>query len=225
MRAWDHPFFEQVRCPISQQTLLEEAVNAFTHRVALGFSIVALLVMVGLAATFGQGIHIVATSAFCVSLILLFWASVMYHSAEQLSKKRLYRMLDHMAIFLVIAGSYTPFMLVLHDQPLAWPLFWTMWALALGGVALKIFFTGRFVLASTLMYVGMGWLGVLVFQPLSHLLSEAGFSLLVAGGIAYTVGAAIYMWRSLPYQHSIWHLFTMLGATCHYFAVVTILVA
>ena len=149
---------------------------------------------------------------------------MLYHSEDDIPRKQLFRMLDHMAIFLLIAGTYTPYMLVLKDRSIAWPFFWTIWGVAVAGVFMKLFFAGRFRVVSTMLYLAMGWSGLFVIGPLQELLSAWGFGLLVGGGIAYTVGAFFYLWRSLPFSHAIWHLFVMLGVTCHYFSVVSILV-
>lgn len=211
------------RCPVSQQTLIEELLNVWTHKIALYASIVGLVVMVTAAAVFGSAVHIVTTGGFCVTLILLFLASTSYHDARRIEQKKMLRALDHMAIFLVIAGSFTPYMLVIHNHSISWPLFWIIWSAAIVGVIVKFFFTGRFNRLSTIGYLAMGWAAAFAFGPLRQELPAGGFQLLLAGGLAYTIGAIFYSWKRLPFQHAIWHLFVMTGVTCHYFSVMTIL--
>lgn len=210
------------RCPVSNQTLTEEVFNVWTHRLGLYASITGLIVMVTFASIFGGALHIVATAGFCISLILLFLASMSYHDARRIERKKMLRVLDHMAIFLVIAGSYTPFMLVIHKHPVSWPLFWIIWSMAVLGVGVKIFFTGRFQKLSTMGYLAMGWAVTLALGPLREELTSSGFTLLMAGGISYTVGAIFYSWKKLPFQHVIWHVFVLGGVTCHWFSVLTI---
>ncbi len=209
--------------PISAQSFFEEALNVITHRFGLQAGIAGFVVMTTMASVYGTAAHIVSTAVFCIFLNVMYITSVLYHAAEDERRRQFYRILDHVAIFTMIAGSYTPFMLVLHKYPVGWPLFWTIWAVAILGGIMKLFYTGRFRVLSTLLYLGMGWLGVFAIGPLQESLPGWGFFLLIAGGLSYTIGALFYLWRSLPFNHALWHLFVMAGCTCHYFSVMSVM--
>ncbi len=199
--------------------LTTELVNGVTHGVGLGLSIAGLAVLVVLASRYGESVHIVACSVYGATLTFLYLASTLYHSVQHARAKRVLRIIDHSAIFLLIAGTYTPFTLVSLAGARGWWVFGVIWALAVVGVACKVFLTGRFDLASVLVYVAMGWLVILVFRPLAEQIGVGGIVWLLAGGVAYTGGLVFYLWKSLPHYHAIWHLFVMAGSTCHFFAV------
>ena len=151
--------------------------------------------------------------------VLLYTTSTLYHSFSGEELKRLLRKFDHAAIFLLIAGTYTPFLLVSLRGPWGWSLFGVVWGLAAVGVALKFWFTGRFRVLSTLIYIGMGWLVLAAFRPLLAALPRGGLVLLLAGGLCYTGGAAFYLWKRLPYHHAVWHLWVLAGSGCHWASV------
>ena len=197
----------------------EERANRFTHGLGAVLSVAGLVLMVGYSARHGDIWQVVSTAIFGVTLVLLYTASTLYHSFEGERPKMLLRKLDHAAIFLLIAGSYTPFVLVTLRGPWGWSLFGVVWTLALAGVVLKFWFAGRYRLVSTLLYLGMGWLVMVALKPLMAALPHGGLRLLVAGGLCYTGGAVFYLWRQLPYSHAIWHLFVLGGSGCHWAAV------
>ena len=210
--------------PERLQTTGEEIANTVTHVIGshLGAAMLALLVWQGVLS--GTQVAWKATSAaiFGVSVILLYAVSSTYHAVTYAPAKRILQILDHMAIFFLIAGSYTPFCLVTlrPDHPaLAWTIFGIEWGLTLAGVAFKAVTTGRFRCVSTLSYVIMGWVAVLALMPLFHVLHGAGTVWLVLGGGLYTLGCVFYLWKSLPYAHMVWHLFVLAGTICHFFCI------
>lgn len=205
---------------LKHYTLGEEIANSVSHGIGIALSIAALVVLVTLAVTHGDVWQVVSFSLYGATLILLYLSSTLYHAIPVPRWKRRLRVLDHVAIFLVIAGSYTPFMLVTLRGSWGWSLFAVVWTIALVGTILKLFFTGRFELVSSLCYIGMGWLVVIAAKPLMAALPTGGLLWLVAGGLCYTGGVAFYRWHRLPYHHAIWHLFVLAGSTCHFFAVV-----
>jgi len=200
-------------------TRLEEYANAITHGIAVALSIVALWVMVASAVQFGDAIHITSVSVFGGSLILLYLMSTLYHSFQNPSIKYVFRILDHSSIYLLIAGSYTPFTLISMRGGLGWTLFAVIWILAVSGVIFKLFFTGQFHITSTLLYVGMGWLAILAIKPILHNVPTGGIVWLIAGGLLYTFGVVFYLWRRVPFHHAIWHLFVMAGSFSHFMAI------
>ena len=206
------------------QTTGEEIANTVTHVIGshLGAAMLALLVWQGVLS--GTQVAWKATSAaiFGASVILLYAVSSTYHAVMYAPAKRILQILDHMAIFFLIAGSYTPFCLVTlrPDHPvLAWTIFGIEWGLTLVGVAFKAATAGRFRCVSTLSYVIMGWVAVLAIVPLCRVLHGTGTLWLVLGGGLYTLGCVFYLWRSLPYAHMVWHLFVLAGTICHFFCI------
>jgi hemolysin III len=185
----------------------------------VGLSVVGLVLLVVASARHGDVWHVVSSAIFGVSLVLLYTASTLYHSFQAERTKRLLKKFDHAAIFLLIAGTYTPFVLVSLRGPWGWSLFGVIWGLALVGVGLKFWFAGRFNVVSTLIYVGMGWLVMVAFKPLMAAVPHGGMALLVAGGLCYTSGVIFYLWKRLPYHHVIWHGFVLGGSACHWAAV------
>jgi hemolysin III len=167
--------------------------------------------------------HIVSFSIFGASLVLLYAASTIYHSLKSEKWKERLQTLDHSAIFTLIAGTYTPFMLVSIRGPWGWSLFGVVWSLAVGGVIMSLFFAGRYRVVTTLLYVGMGWLIVVALKPMILAVPRGGLWLLLAGGLTYTFGTFFYLWRKVPYHHAIWHLFVLGGSVCHFLAVLFVL--
>lgn len=200
-------------------SLREERWNALTHSVGVLASAVGGAVLVTLAVNSGDVRQVVATSVFAGTLILLYTASTLYHAtAHEVAKSRL-KVLDHCAIYLLIAGTYTPFTLVSLRGPWGWTLFGLTWGLAAAGIVFKLFFTGRFNLASTLLYLALGWMVLIAYQPMLAALSPATLGWLLAGGISYSVGTVFYLSRKIPYGHGIWHLFVLAGSAFHFTAV------
>jgi len=197
----------------------EELANRLTHGLGAGLSVAGLVLMVVFAAQHGDTWHVVSTAIFGTTLVLLYTASTIYHSLRDERRRQLLQKIDHAAIFLLIAGSYTPFVLVTLRGPWGWSLFGVVWGLAVAGVTLKFWLAGRFRLVSTLIYVAMGWLVMVAIKPLVVALAPGGMKLLVAGGLCYTGGATFYLWKRLPYHHAIWHLWVLAGSACHWTAV------
>ncbi len=203
----------------SRYSRREEYANIATHAVGVLLSIVALVLMVVFAAENGDPYFIVAVSIFGATLILLYLMSTLYHSFRHPKVKHVFRVFDHSCIYLLIAGSYTPFTLVSMRGGWGWTLFGITWGLALCGIVFKIFFTKRFNILSTLMYIALGWLVVVAAKPIIASVPTGGIVWLFAGGMLYTSGVVFYVWRRVPYHHAIWHLFVMAGSFCHFLAV------
>jgi hemolysin III len=199
----------------------EELFNAFTHGIGAFASAAAGAVLITLAALWGDGWQLAAAIIFVTTLLLLYIASTLYHAARHEQLKARLKILDHCAIFLLIAGTYTPFTLLGLRDGWGWTLFAVIWVLAVLGVIFKLFFTGRFPRLSTLMYIGMGWLVVIAFEPMRQELGTGTLIWLFAGGLAYTLGTVFYHRDSLPYAHAIWHLFVLAGSAFHFVAVST----
>lgn len=197
----------------------EEIWNALTHGVGVAAAVAGGAVLVTLAAIFGDVWQIVGAVVYTITLVLLFTASTLYHAIPHEVAKRRLKVADHCAIFLLIAGTYTPFTLVGLRGTWGWALFGVIWALAIAGIAFKLFFTGRFKKLSTLIYVLMGWLVVVAAVPLAQSVSALTLGLLIAGGLAYTGGTLFYLNRRIPYSHAIWHVFVLIGSACHFAAV------
>jgi hemolysin III len=161
----------------------------------------------------------VACGIYGLTLILLYLASTLYHSIPSPRAKRVLRVLDHSAIYLLIAGTYTPFTLISLRGGWGWTLFGLVWGMAIAGIVLKIAAIGRFRWLSMVLYLVMGWLAVVALEPLLLAVSRDGVRLLFLGGISYTVGTLFYGWRRLPYHHAVWHAFVLAGSIFHFFAV------
>jgi hemolysin III len=197
----------------------EELASALTHGVGAAAALAGGAVLIALAARNGNGWQLTAAIVFGICLLLLYVASTLYHAtAHPVAKTRL-KVFDHCAIYLLIAGTYTPFTLLGLRGTLGWSLFAAIWALALAGIVFKLFFTGRFKLLSTLIYVAMGWMVIVAIKPVMAALDTWTLGWLLAGGLFYTLGTYFYHRESIPYSHAIWHLFCIGGSTCHYIAV------
>lgn len=196
-----------------------EFANALTHGVGACASVAALTIMVVMAARSGDAFEIVGVAIFGASLFLLYLASTLYHAASRETMRARLKVFDHCAIYLLIAGTYTPFTIGVMRGGWGWSLFGVIWGLAVAGITFKIFFTGRFRLISTLIYVGMGWIALIAAAPLVRTLSPAALFWLVAGGIAYTAGTPFYQLNRFRYSHAVWHGFVLAGSVCHVIAV------
>jgi hemolysin III len=179
------------------------------------------VVLVTLAALGGDAWKVVASAVFGTTLVLLYTASTLYHAARSPVARARLKVLDHCAIYLLIAGSYTPFTLIGLRGGWGWSLFGVIWGLAVAGTVFKLFFTGRFPRLSTTIYVAMGWLVLVAIGPMVQRLPATTLAWLVAGGVTYTVGTLFYHNRRIPYAHAIWHLFVIGGSACHFAAVLT----
>ncbi len=203
----------------TEYTYREEIANSITHGIGALLSIAGLAVLISFATTRGDAWHIVSCTIYGVTLILLYTASTLYHSIPQPSLRGLLRTFDHSAIYLLIAGTYTPFMLVSLRGPWGWSLFGTIWGIALLGIVLKTTSFGRLPGVSLGFYLTMGWIVVIAIKPMLAVLDKGGMELLILGGLAYTAGVVFYVWEKLPYSHAIWHLFVMAGSIFHFFAI------
>jgi hemolysin III len=197
----------------------EEIANAITHGIGALLSIAGLAVLVSFAALYGDAWHVVSTSIFGATLVLLYAASTVYHSVWHYQTKLLLQRLDHCAIFLLIAGTYTPFALVNMRGPWGWTLFGVVWSLALLGIALQLFPRRRNERLSLILYLGMGWMAVAAIKPFLAGVETGGLILLLIGGLLYSLGVIFYVWRQLSYHHAIWHGFVLAGSSFHFFAV------
>jgi hemolysin III len=201
------------------QTMGEEIANSVTHGAGLLASIAALVLLVVWAAATGDPWRITAASVYGATLVLLYAASTLYHALPNARVKVLFQRLDHAAIYLLIAGTYTPFVLVTLRGGWGWSLFGVVWGLAILGVVLKSVFGVRLAALSTAVYVVMGWLVLIAAAPLAAALPAGGVPWLVAGGVLYTMGVVFFAWEHLRYSHAVWHLFVLAGSAAHFCAV------
>jgi hemolysin III len=200
-------------------SLGEEIANSVTHGIGAGLSVAGLTVLVVLAAIYGDVWRIVSFSIYGSTMIMVYLSSTLYHSFQHPQVKRILRIIDHASIYLLIAGTYTPFLLVSMRGAWGWTLLVIVWGLALLGVGFKAIFTHRFQKLSLLAYILMGWLSVIVLKEALVSIPVGGLLLVAIGGVIYTVGIIFYIWKKLPYNHAIWHLFVLGGSMCHYFAI------
>lgn len=203
-----------------QQTRAEEVANAITHGAALLASVFALPFLIAVDAQRHDPWQIVGGVIFGVSLVLLYAASTVYHALPESRAKQVWRVLDHSAIYLVIAGTYTPFTLGALRGPWGWSLLGLVWTLAAAGIVFKSTLGFRFPHLSTGVYLLMGWMGVLAAGPMLAHVDTSGITWLVAGGLSYTLGVVFFAWEGLLFGHTIWHLFVAAGSTCHFVAVI-----
>ena len=193
--------------------------NVSTHALGMLASIAGGITLIVLASLGGSPWQLVSAAIYAATLVLLYLASTLYHSARDRQLRRRLKVLDHCAIYLLIAGTYTPFTLVALRGGWGWTLFGLIWGLAVAGMVFKLFFTGRFKRTSTALYVAMGWICLIAIVPLVKALSDWAFAWLLAGGVAYTSGTLFYHASRIPYSHAIWHLFVLAGSGCHFVAV------
>ena len=200
-------------------TLAEELANSITHGIGVLLSVAALTLLVVLAALHGDVWHVVSFSIYGISLVLLYLASTLYHSVQRPQLKRRFRVFDHAAIYVLIAGTYTPFLLVNMRGPWGWTGFGVVWGLALVGIIYKTLFINRYERVATAAYVLMGWMSVILVKEAFATISLVGLIWVAAGGLFYTVGVLFLVWKKIPFNHAIWHLFVLGGSVCHFFAV------
>ena len=203
---------------IDYKTKKEELWNAITHGIGAVLSIPALVFLILKGVREGTAMHVVSYTIFGASMLLLFLMSTLLHSMP-VKVKKVFSILDHSAIYILIAGTYTPFLLISIQGALGWTLFGIVWGLAIAGILFKVFFIHRYEFVSLIFYILMGWLIVIAIKPLIQSLTMPGFLLMLSGGLFYTIGSIFYAWRKLPYNHSIWHLFVIAGSACMYFCV------
>jgi len=200
-------------------SLREEVASSVAHGLGVVLSITALIILTTLAARSGDTWRVVSFAVYGSTLIIMYLSSVLYHSFQEPGIKKVLRYLDHSAIYLLIAGTYTPFTLVNLRGPWGWTLFGLIWGLAALGVLMTVLGVGGSRILASLVYIGMGWLVVVAIKPLLDVIPTGGIAWLVAGGLFYTFGVVFYVWKGLPFNHAIWHLFVLGGSVCHFFAV------
>ncbi|RLD88881.1 MAG: hemolysin D [Bacteroidetes bacterium] len=197
----------------------EEVLNVITHGLGFLLSIAALVLLVVFASLKGNVWHIVGVTVYGTSLVILYLASTLYHMSRKQTVRNKLNIFDHSSIYVLIAGTYTPFLLVTLHGPWGWSLLGVIWGLAIGGIVYKIFFIGKQDIVSALLYVLMGWLIIVAIKPLNESLATGGLWWLLGGGISYSVGAVFYMMKKIPYNHAIFHIWVLLGSLAHFVAV------
>jgi len=197
----------------------EEKLNIWSHAFGIFLSIIALVLLILKAVQQDNIWMMISFPIFGVSLILLYLASTLYHASKEPQKRFKLKVFDHAAIYVLIAGSYTPFTLVSLNGETGWLIFSMVWVMAFTGIILKLFFTGRFKVISTAMYVLMGWLIVFYFQDLTASLHEKGVFYLILGGVLYTIGAILYSIKKIKFNHAIFHFFVLAGSFCHFLSI------
>ncbi|HNZ06766.1 MAG TPA: hemolysin III family protein [Candidatus Cloacimonadota bacterium] len=211
------------RVPLSQkQSLGEEIANSVTHGTGVGLSIAALVILVVFAARQSDVWKVVSFSIYGATMIALYLASTLYHAFPQPRVKAFFRILDHSSIFLLIAGTYTPVTIGELRGPWGWTLFGVVWLLTIIGINLKIFAMGKLKALSVVIYIMMGWMVVLIINPLRQQVPPQMIAWMLAGGLCYTLGVVFYVFKKLPYHHAIWHLFVLGGSVCHFFGMLTL---
>ncbi len=210
---------KKIPAPRRELTLAEEIVNSITHGIGIPLSIAALVVLVVFAAQRGDTWHVVSFSIFGASLILCYTASTLYHSFTDKKLKELFARFDHAAIFLLIAGTYTPILLTTLRGTLGWILFGIIWGVALTGIVIRSIYLYRFRKLMVAIYLIMGWMFVFALRSVITNMPQISLIFLLAGGLSYSVGTIFYAWRSLPFGHGIWHLFVLGGSILHFFAI------
>jgi len=197
----------------------EEILNVITHGLGFLLSIVALVILVIFASLNGDVWHIVSFSIYGSSLVILYLASTLFHATRKQKLRNKLNIFDHASIYVLIAGTYTPFLLVTLRGSWGWSLLGIIWALAIGGIVFKLFFTGKYDIISALIYIAMGWLIIIAIKPMNEQLSSDGLLWLLGGGISYSIGAVFYLLNKIPYNHAIFHIWVLLGSFAHFVAV------
>jgi hemolysin III len=204
---------------IRKQTIQEEFANSITHGFGILFSIIAISLLVTFSVLHGSAIAIISCSLFGGSILLLYTFSTLYHASPEGPIKTWLRTFDHIGIYFLIAGTYTPFLLIAIRGNTGWIFFGIVWTLALLGMIFKIFYTHRFQKASLILYLGMGWMAVFIAKPLLENLSTTSLSLIAAGGISYTLGTIFYTRTNMKFAHTVWHIFVLAGTILHFIAI------
>ncbi|MFD2043940.1 hemolysin III family protein [Ornithinibacillus salinisoli] len=197
----------------------EEIVHAVIHGIGAIFSIVAVVLLIIYASPDGDLWQIVSVTIFGSTMLLMYLSSTIVHSLPEGKWKGLFLIFDHACIYLFIAGTYTPFLLVHLRGKHGWILLCTVWGIALIGIVFKIFFAKKFIVLSTIGYILMGWLIIIAWNPLTNMIHETGITLLVLGGVCYTIGTIFYLWRAFRFHHAVWHLFVLAGSSFHFFSI------
>lgn len=201
----------------------EEIANAITHGIGALLAVTALIILIIFSSNHGNAWHVVSYTIFGVTLVLLYLGSTLYHSITNKSAKRVFRIIDHSTIYLLIAGTYTPYTLTVLRSPLGWVIFGIIWAMAICGIVMKCRWVGKHDKLSTFIYVVMGWMILISIKRLWVVLPHLSFTLLVLGGVTYTLGAVLYSFDRIPYNHPVWHLFVLAGSGLHFFSILYML--
>jgi hemolysin III len=197
----------------------EEIANSITHGIGGLLSIAALVLLIVFSSLYGTAWHVVSFTLFGTTMVLLYTSSTLVHSFPKGKAKDVFEILDHSSIYFFIAGTYTPFLFIAVKGWLGWTLFGIVWGLAIAGTIFKSFFVKKYLHTSTILYVLLGWMIVFAWNPLVENLPKNGLTLLIIGGVLYTLGAIFYVWRGFKYHHMIWHIFVVAGSAAHFFAV------
>jgi hemolysin III len=208
-----------IKCPVSKQSSKEEFFNIMTHGLGLLGSIVGFVLLISISIVHGGRLQLFGCFVYGTTLVLLYAASTFYHAARCPKRKRFLQKVDHSCIYLLIAGSYTPFTLGPLRGTLGWTLLAAVWAIAIGGLLMKAYARSTPDWFNSLVYLGMGWMVIFVVKPLGQALSHNALLWFAAGGAAYSLGVIFYLWKKLPFNHGIWHLFVLAGSVCHYICV------
>ncbi|MEO3432189.1 hemolysin III family protein [Inquilinus sp. CAU 1745] len=203
----------------ASESLAEQIANMATHGIGALLAVAGLVVLTVSASLHGTALHIVAVTIYGVTLVLLYLASTVYHSVRGPRARSICRMLDHAAIFLLIAGTYTPFALISMGGVWGWGMFVTIWTLAVAGVLFKIFFRVHGGPVSLIFYLSMGWIGIVAIGEMIASVDAGGLVWLMIGALAYTGGIVFYVWERLPFNHAVWHLFVLAGSASHFIAI------
>lgn len=201
----------------------EEVTNAILHGIGLGLAIAALVVLVVFARIYGDVWYMASFSIYGSTLVMLYLSSTLYHSFPEGKVKNIFEIFDHSAIYLLIAGTYTPLTLISLRGSLGWTIFGIVWGIAVVGIVFKVFWVKKFVILSTLLYIVMGWLIIFAINPLLAAMNKTSIIFLVSGGLLYTLGTIFYVRRKMKYHHAIWHLFVLGGSVCHFFTILFLL--
>ena len=198
---------------------LEEKINIISHGIGIIMSVIAFILLIIKSYADGDTLHIISYIVYGLSLIILYSASTIYHSSKTEGVRDKLNVFDHASIYVLIAGTYTPFALVTLEGTTGWVIFGTIWSFAIIGIVLKLFFIGRFKIISTVMYVLMGWLMVFAINPMINNLSADGLIWLLIGGISYTIGAVLYSIKQIKFNHAIFHIFVLIGSIIHFISI------
>jgi len=216
-RTFIKPYPQEVENDIKSHA--EEHANTISHGLGFLLFLVISPFFIYLSTLRGNSLSITGVSIFCISILLLYFASTSYHLAKKEVLRHRFRIMDHVCIYILIAGSYTPFMLIYFNDNMGWIMLLVVWSMALAGSIFKIFYTRKFKLGSTLIYIGMGWAAIFIINPMIDRLPTIALYFILAGGVSYTLGSVFYLWDKLYHNHFIWHLFVIGGTFLHLIAV------
>lgn len=198
---------------------LEEIGNVLSHGIGAILSLIALILMIELSAPTAKTTHLISYIVYGTSLLTVYLSSTFYHLAKDPHWKEIFNFLDHSSIYILIAGTYTPITIAGMDSSWGWTLFALIWTIAIAGIIFKIFFLNRFRFFSTMIYIGMGWVFIFALKPILESLPLSLIIWILIGGFFYTAGTFFYLWKKIPFSHTIWHIFVLLGSVSHFFGI------